>query len=195
VTLPVLYILRHGETANNVERRISGQRDTPLTERGRQQAAANGALLASLVPDFSAVDFVASPLGRARETMRLVRSAAGLDPEGFLTDERLMEANFGDWTGLLVEKMFHQRAQDGRYERDPWNFRMPNGESRADVHARVLSFLGGLRRNTVIVAHAGSVVMLRGIRLGLSRDEIMKLEARNAGIVVVTAGGEQAHGT
>jgi probable phosphoglycerate mutase len=193
-SLPTLYLLRHGETENNVERRISGQRDSPLTDKGRQQARANGVLLRSMVQDLTGLDFVSSTLGRARETMRLVRSAAGADPDAFTTDERLVEVNFGDWTGLPVDEMFRQRALNAAFERDPWHFRVPNGESRADVHARIASFLGTLRRNTVIVGHAGSVVMIRGIRTGLTRGEIMSLQPRNAGIVVIDGAREMAFG-
>ena len=193
--LPTLYLLRHGETENNVERVITSQSDSALTDKGRRQASDNGKLLASLVPDLAAVDFIASPLGRAADTMRLARQAAGLPPEPFRTDERLMEANFGDWTGLKIDEMFAQRARDGSYAQDPWNFRMPNGESRADVYARVANFLADLKRDAVIVGHAGSVVMLRGIRLGMSREAVINLEARNAGIVRLWGACETAFGT
>jgi probable phosphoglycerate mutase len=195
VALPTLYLLRHGETENNVEGRITGQRDSSLTAKGREQAATNGRLLRTIVQDLGIVDFVSSPLGRAQDTMRIARSAAGLDPDAFETDARLVEANFGDWTGLIKDEMFRQRTKDATYDLDPWHFRMPNGESRADVHARVASFLGTLRRGTVIVGHAGSVVMVRGIRLSLSRDAIMRLEPRNAGIVVIEGDRETAFGT
>lgn len=193
--LPILYVLRHGETENNVERRITSQHDSALTGKGRAQAAENGRLLRSLVPDLTALHFVSSTLGRACETMRIARTAAGLDPDGFATDARLIEANFGDWTGLTVEEMLERRAREAAFDRDPWHFRMPNGESRADVHERVAGFMSSIRRDTVVVGHAGSVVMIRGIRLGLSRDEIMRLEPRNAGIVVIEGNRERGVGS
>ena len=64
-----LYLLRHGETAWNLERRLQGSKDSPLTTRGREQAAAMGrALAAELACEPGPTIFLRSPLGRTRET-------------------------------------------------------------------------------------------------------------------------------
>src|ERR1044071_3224224 len=101
---PLLYFVRHGETDWNRERRLQGQHDIPLNTLGRTQAQRCGALLKELlsksgtpVADY---DYVSSPLGRARETMELMRTAMGLDPAAYRTDARLMEMSFGRWEGF-----------------------------------------------------------------------------------------------
>jgi probable phosphoglycerate mutase len=74
---PTIYYMRHGETAWNAEGRLQGTLDIPLTDRGRAQASHAGHVLADLLKrdgrDKASLPFVASPLGRARSTMELVR--------------------------------------------------------------------------------------------------------------------------
>src|SRR6478752_5939874 len=93
------YILRHGQTDWNAEWRLQGQQDIPLNDLGRRQAQENGLRLKALARSFDGYDFVASPLGRARETMELARAAAGLPPDAYRIEDRLKEICFGDWEG------------------------------------------------------------------------------------------------
>ena len=94
-----LYMLRHGETAWNAERRLQGQLDIPLNELGRRQSAECGTTLHKLLAahrrtpaDFN---FISSPLSRARETMEIMRDGLGLPREGYAVDARLAELSFG----------------------------------------------------------------------------------------------------
>ena len=74
-----LYFVRHGETDWNLAQRYQGQRDIPLNATGRAQAARNGRALAQMLGHrAAALDYVASPLGRARETMEIMRREMGL---------------------------------------------------------------------------------------------------------------------
>ncbi len=82
---PLVYFVRHGQTAWNEEGRLQGQAETDITEKGRAQADRNGRRLAELIADPSAFDFVASPMRRTRETLQRVRAAMGLDPAAYRT--------------------------------------------------------------------------------------------------------------
>ncbi len=97
-----IYFIRHGETDWNAEARYQGQADVPMNETGRAQAKRNGETLRQLLPGIAQADFVASPLARARETMRIVRETLGLEPDDFQIDDRLKEAHYGDWQGTLL---------------------------------------------------------------------------------------------
>ncbi|MBS0410216.1 MAG: histidine phosphatase family protein, partial [Proteobacteria bacterium] len=67
----MIYLIRHGQTEFNRERRYQGRCDSPLTEVGRRQAHAVGVRLSELgVTDFR---LVSSPLGRTLETAAIVR--------------------------------------------------------------------------------------------------------------------------
>src|ERR1700730_17081630 len=95
--LPILVFIRHGETDWNAEGRLQGQRDIPLNDTGRAQARRNGTAIKAAMPEAVGFDFVASPLSRSRETMEIVRTAMGLAPESYATDDRLKELTVGAW--------------------------------------------------------------------------------------------------
>jgi broad specificity phosphatase PhoE len=78
----VILLARHGETADNKDRRFQGQKDVPLNDTGREQARAIAEELARETIDA----IYTSDLARARETAELIARAAGLTPEA---DERL----------------------------------------------------------------------------------------------------------
>lgn len=172
---PLIYCSRHGQTDWNAEARLQGQRDIPLNETGRAQASANGETLARLIADPSAFDFVASPLGRACETMERIRDAMGLDPMAYRTDARLKEMSFGDWEGHTFGEMEAAAGIDlmAVRERDKWNFRPPGeaAESYADLSERVREWLLEVREPTVAVIHGGVVRSLFRIVGDISEDE------------------------
>ena len=116
-----LYFIRHGETDWNAEARLQGQQDVPLNEFGRVQAAEAGERLRRAVPHYPDVDYVASPLLRARETMERLRAAIGLEPPSYRVDERLKELSFGDWEGLTWRELRRRDpAIAARRQRDKW---------------------------------------------------------------------------
>src|SRR5689334_11192739 len=99
-----LFFIRHGETDWNVERRLQGHQDIPLNQRGIWQAGESGRrLLKMLGPkgiSAPGLKFVASPLDRTVNTMRLARTAMGLPRDGYDLEPRLKELTFGEWEGL-----------------------------------------------------------------------------------------------
>jgi len=157
-TLPRFYMIRHGETEWNRERRYQGKADIPLNDTGRAQAAGNGRYLASLPIDWKDWSFVASPLSRAVETTRIIRTELGLDPDEFRTDERLMEVSFGEWERKLHSELLQEypEAMAAR-DRSKWDHVPPGGESYAQAVNRVRDFFDGLDTQTVIVCHGGII--------------------------------------
>ena len=95
-----LYFARHGETEANAAHRFSGKKDTKLTPRGREQARNVGLALRRDVPGFAALDYVSSPLARARTTMEIVRGVLGLDPTAYRLEPRIQEIDLGLWDQL-----------------------------------------------------------------------------------------------
>ena len=74
-----LYLMRHGQTEFNVAKRVQGRCDSPLTELGRDQARAAGRWLAERGVVFDRM--LASPLGRARVTLDVVRHELSVPAE------------------------------------------------------------------------------------------------------------------
>jgi probable phosphoglycerate mutase len=168
---PTLYFVRHGETDWNREKRLQGQHDIPLNALGRVQAARCGELLRGLLErgghalgDYA---YLSSPLGRARETMELIRAAIGLDPTAYRTDARLMEMSFGRWEGFtFAELQAREAAALAARERDRWRFVIPGGESYALLQARVSNWYDSLEHDTVVSAHGGVCrVLMAHLRL------------------------------
>jgi probable phosphoglycerate mutase len=194
--MPVLYLVRHGETDWNVEQRLQGHIDTGLNARGRQQAAHCGDLLHDLFErdqrQAQDLAYVSSPLNRARETMERMRATLGLDPHGYGTDDRLREVSYGQWEGLTLPEI--QAREPGvlmRREQDKWDFRPPDGESYRDLTRRVSGWHASVTRDTVVAAHGGVARALMAY-LGLMPDE----EATHAdvvhGVVYVFSAGTMA---
>src|SRR5688500_8103196 len=91
-------VVRHGETQYNVEQRIQGQGDSPLTEAGRAQARAIAERLAREPFDL----LVASDLGRAMDTARAIAERCG---HKVVPDARLRERGFGVGEGLTYAEI------------------------------------------------------------------------------------------
>jgi broad specificity phosphatase PhoE len=173
-----LYFIRHGETDWNKIQRYQGQTDIPLNDTGRGQAARNGRVLGELLgARKTAVDFVSSPLERTRETMEIVRASMGLPARPFQIDDRLKEQNFGHWEGLIWGEL-PKLDPEGFAARkaDTWNWLPRGGENYEMVRVRVLAWLGGVSRDTVVVSHGNISRSVRGILLGLDMAVIPKLE-------------------
>lgn len=184
-----LYIVRHGETEWNACARYQGQEDIPLNEKGRAQARRNGEALRGRLAhtaDLAFLDFVASPLSRAQETMRLLRAAMGLPPSGFETDPLLREIHYGHWQGRLASDLprFDPEGLAGR-EKDPFHWRPKGGETYAELMARTCLWLAGVRRDTVAVTHGGVMRTLRGRLLGLAPEAIPRLEVPQDRVLVL----------
>lgn len=157
ITLPHrLILIRHGETDWNREGRLQGGQDIPLNDLGRKQATEAAGRLRTLAPDFATLDYIGSPMHRARETMDILRAELDLAPGAYRLDDRLKELTFGSWEGFTwrdIRKAEREQAQ--LRERDKWSFVPPGGESYGMLAQRVRPLLEELTRETVIVSHGG----------------------------------------
>jgi ribonuclease H / adenosylcobalamin/alpha-ribazole phosphatase len=152
-------LLRHGQTPLSVERRFAGRADIPLTETGRQQAAAAAARLSAR----GGIDvIVSSPLSRARRTAEAVAESTGAP---LIVDDDLVEADFGKWEGLS----FAEAAQQSPDAMTAWlgnaDVAPPGGESFAAAAHRVLGALDRLlaaypERTLVLVSHVTPIKTL-----------------------------------
>ena len=168
---PTIYYIRHGETSWNAEGRLQGAQDTSLNELGRQQAAHAGGILAGLfaqeVRNASSLAFVASPLGRARSTMELVRGALKLPPHDYTIDDRLREIGYGEWEGSTLAQMQARNPKVfARRQVEKWTVAPPGGETYAAVQIRMRDWYDQLVVDTVAVAHGGTARALM-VTLGI----------------------------
>jgi broad specificity phosphatase PhoE len=185
-----IYFVRHGETDWNLAQRYQGQRDIPLNATGRAQAARNGRTLAlTLGREVGALDYVSSPLVRARETMEIMRREIGLPPDGYRTDARLREIDYGDWEGELWGELSVKDPQGfAAREADRWGWQPRGGESYRALSERVAGWLGEIERDVVVAAHGGVMRVLCGLCGGLEPAEIFRLDVPQDKVLVIEAG-------
>jgi broad specificity phosphatase PhoE len=158
---PTIYYIRHGETEWNALGRLQGTRDIPLNALGQVQATQAGNILGELLAhdghDRAGIPYVASPLGRARATMELVRETLSLPAEGYALDDRLREIGYGKWEGSTLPEM---EAADpvfyARRQTEKWTLAPEGGETYADVERRVRVWYDTVITDTVAVAHGGT---------------------------------------
>ena len=173
--MPIIYYIRHGETEWNALGRLQGVRDIPLNELGRQQSIDAGHILSDLLMrdgrNETSLTFVASPLGRARQTMEFVRGVLKLPPSGYAIDDRLREIGYGEWEGSTLAEM---QAKDpdlfAQRQAEKWTVAPPGGETYVSVQARMTDWYRGLTADVVAVAHGGTARALM-VELGFETSE------------------------
>src|SRR5437763_14268259 len=199
MAVPTIYYIRHGETEWNAEGKLQGTRDIPLNDLGRKQAAKAGAILDGLFErdgrSEASMEFVASPLCRARATMELVRGALRLPPEDYSIDDRLREIGYGDWEGSTLAQM---QARDpevfARRQVDKWTVSPPGGETYASVQIRARDWYDQVLVDTVAVAHGGTARALM-VALGIETSaSAADLTIEQGAVYVFRDGGLTKYG-
>jgi broad specificity phosphatase PhoE len=149
-----LFVVRHGETEANVQRRYMGQDDSPLTPTGRQQVRAASERLGSTRID----EIYASDLLRAARTAEAIATAAGLSIQ---FDKRLRERDSGILQGLVDEeaRSLHPEVFRELDALEP-DYAIPGGESANQVRRRVADFARDVlnrhpAKNVLAVTHGG----------------------------------------
>ncbi|MEP9378577.1 histidine phosphatase family protein [Aquabacter sp. CN5-332] len=184
-----LFLVRHGETDWNIAGRLQGRRDITLNSLGRAQAAQVGRVLNQVTGDVRTLTYVSSPLSRAVETMRILRTALDLPASEFAQDHDLAELSFGRWEGhtwpeLRQRYSTHVRARD----LDPWGFVPPDGESYATLSERAVAAVDRIPGDAVVVTHGGVIRALLHAKAGMPQSEATIVPVRQ-GAVYVLAGG------
>lgn len=156
-----IFLVRHGETAENLQMRYLGVRDEPLTSNGRRQARQAATALSKLPIRL----VVSSPLRRAADTAAQIQKACGVE---LRLDSRLAEGSFGRWEGLTREEVLKLGSQDTEmltlWESDP-ACAPPGGESIQTVQKRIVGLAEELRNefsgsSVVLVSHVGPIKAL-----------------------------------
>ena len=157
-----LFLVRHGETDWNIERRLQGQVDIQLNEFGRKLAVKTGMELSNISFD---VCFT-SPLKRAKETAELILDGKAVP---IIDDERIIEMAFADWEGKHCSKERWEVPDSfQKFFDDPANFEpAPEGESFEQVKERTGRFLEWLyvqkeyeSSNVLITTHGAALAGL-----------------------------------
>ena len=168
-----VYLVRHGETQWNAERRIQGQSDSPLTAKGEQQAMQ----VATRAKELGITHIISSDLGRTRRTAEIIAQACGCD---IIFDSRLRELNMG-----VLEKRHIDSLTE---EEENWRRQLVNeGESMQELSDRVNAALESCRdlpqgSRPLLVSHGIALGCLVSTILGLPAWAERRLRLRNCSI-------------
>ena len=176
------YFVRHGESEGNAARVFTGQTDSPLTERGRQQAEAVADELASVKFD----RIVSSDLSRTRDTADVIAKRHGMRVE---VVPELREIDVGDQTG----KTFDETRGLPNWNDDGFVV-WPGGETLDQVVARTLAAIERLTRENpgktiLVVGHGGVNRILLSHFLGIL-PKLDRSPATNTNVSVVHTDGK-----
>ena len=166
-----LYLIRHGQTDWNIERRWQGQSDIPLNATGRQQAARLATELVTF--NFSAI--YSSDLSRAYETALALSQVNRLPIQ---REPRLREIHQGEWQGLReidIQARYGNAFQERKQQ--PLHIAPPGGETVVQVRDRVVSAV-----NDICIMHPDERVALvsHGFALALIQVHFSQMPIETA---------------
>jgi 2,3-bisphosphoglycerate-dependent phosphoglycerate mutase len=171
-------MMRHGESAYNLENRFTGLVDVPLSKRGIEEGEAAAVKLKPYKIDVA----YTSKLKRAIDTLRIILNArTNAVPE--FENAALNERNYGDLQGLNKAEVAKQYGdKQALIWRRSYNTAPPGGESLKDTAGRVVPYFKTVisqdlkkGRNVLIVAHGNSLRALFKELDTISDDDIAHL--------------------
>lgn len=170
-----IYFARHGETVWNVENKICGMTDSPLTERGRQQARELGQKVKASGAHIDEILY--SPLSRAADTARAVADITGLPAR---CEPRLREQCFGKYEGTP------RNGAEFRLSKTHFADRYDGGESMMQLAQRIYNLLDELRQSDktyLLVAHNGIARVVESYFHDMTNEEYAAAGIQNCQMV------------
>ncbi|MBV9615337.1 MAG: histidine phosphatase family protein, partial [Ktedonobacteraceae bacterium] len=185
-----LIVVRHGETLYNMQDRLTGQSDIPLSPPGERQAVSVGTYLANEKLDC----IVSSDLQRARATALAIATHHELPVE---EDPDIREIAFGSWEGMLLSEIATAEPELlALWRINSSSFAPPGGETPAQLHTRVARALDRWYArypdgNIVWVTHGGLLGVLTCHLLAIDINHRRQFHFDNASVSEFLYGGER----
>ncbi|MCP4672592.1 MAG: histidine phosphatase family protein, partial [Desulfobacula sp.] len=147
-----IFLVRHGQTEWNLQNRLQGHKNSPLTIKGREQALKAKKALR----EYEIHRAYVSPLQRARETSNIILGDRQIKT---IQKNNLKEMNLGPWEGKTREEI--KKSHPDKYYQfwnNPDKFYLPQAETYQQLQNRVVMelndiFLKGINKNTLVVSH------------------------------------------
>jgi broad specificity phosphatase PhoE len=181
----LIYMIRHGRTDWNDQRRIMGREQVPLNDKGREMVEAVAGQLAA--EGITAI--YSGTLARTKETARILAAAW---KARIIDDPRLDESAYERWVGKKYTELKGDRDFE-LYGTVPTESRFSEGEGMADIQERVLAVIdriAGEKRGikTALVSHADVIKPVITHYLGMDLDAMHRLAVANASVTVLDLG-------
>lgn len=170
-----MYFVRHGQTVWNVENKICGATDSPLTEAGIEMAKEVGA---KIVAEGIHIDeIIYSPLSRARDTAMEISKATGVPAR---MEVRLIEQDFGKWEGTA------RNGEDFKAAKRVFATHNEGGESMLHLCQRIYNLLDEIKEQEdkvyLLVAHNGIARAVQSYFVDMTNEEFAAYGIKNCEI-------------
>jgi alpha-ribazole phosphatase len=177
-----IYLVRHGITNSNKEKRYVGWGDAELSSQGFQQAE----MVAERFSAHSISGLYSSDLQRAVKTAEAIGKSHDLTPT---KSPLLREMNFGKWEGLTHNEIVASYDQDVNiWINNPFQNAPTEGESLLEVFERAQRFIEELSsrhlkgEEVIVVSHGGPIRSILHHYLGLGIEQLWELRVDNASV-------------
>jgi len=187
-----LYLIRHGQTGSNQQRRYMGRSEEGLANEGRWQARQ----LAHRLCDLELSALYCSPLRRAKETAEIVGQPHALVPE---VEPGLNELDLERWEGLTAAEIEERDPEAWRiWCEDPARMALPGLEPFSEIQLRVRKVLRRLREAhsdsaVAAVTHDGIVRIAVLEELGVGLDHYRAIAVDNTGLTILDMAAERTY--
>lgn len=177
----MIFLLRHGETSWNKEKRRQGKKDSKLTQRGIDQAYKIGYYLKKF--NFSEYIIYSSPLGRTKQTSEIIASILNISNNKINYINNLKEMSFGEIEGKTEEEIKNNFSEVmKKREKDKWFFQDNGFESYDSIYKRAKSFLKSYELNNksiIIITHETFIKAFLCAYYGYSKEQIFQINHPN----------------
>ncbi|MBO8168299.1 MAG: alpha-ribazole phosphatase [Thermoanaerobacteraceae bacterium] len=180
-----LYLIRHGQTLWNQDKKYQGHQDVPLSQSGKQQARALARWLRPV--ELDAV--YASDLSRALDTAKEIARERGIKVQ---VDKRFREINFGHWEGRTfneIKKIYPDLV--AQWIADPSQVQLPGGEDFVTVKKRSYKAVQEIVEEhnysgrVAVVSHGATIRTILCSVLDLPLKAMWQMEQGNTAVNII----------
>ncbi|HEQ3534827.1 TPA: histidine phosphatase family protein [Vibrio parahaemolyticus] len=182
-----IFVLRHGETEFNADKKLQGHCNSSLTSKGCDQARRVGTMLKQYVEN-RPFRVYSSTLGRALQTSQIVCEELNYSYENLNKEPRLKEFSLGEWEQRAIPSLVQEIPN--LLAQNDWYLQAPNCETYESVRERLSSWLSDVAHDEdiVVVSHGLTGIVLRGLLLGMDYTQVWQQDLPQDAFFIIEDG-------
>ncbi|AGQ98494.1 histidine phosphatase family protein [Vibrio parahaemolyticus] len=182
-----IFVLRHGETEFNADKKLQGHCNSSLTSKGSDQARRVGTTLKQYVEN-RPFRVYSSTLGRALQTSQIVCEELNYPYENLNKEPRLKEFSLGEWEQRTIPSL--EQEIPNLLAQNDWYLQAPNCETYESVRERLSSWLSDVAHDEdiVVVSHGLTGIVLRGLLLGMDYTQVWQQDLPQDAFFIIEDG-------
>ncbi|EPA0958524.1 histidine phosphatase family protein [Vibrio parahaemolyticus] len=182
-----IFVLRHGETEFNADKKLQGHCNSSLTSKGCDQARRVGTTLKQYVEN-RPFRVYSSTLGRALQTSKIVCEELNYSYENLNKEPRLKEFSLGEWEQRTIPSL--EQEIPNLLAQNDWYLQAPNCETYESVRERLSSWLSDVAHDEdiVVVSHGLTGIVLRGLLLGMDYTQVWQQDLPQDAFFIIEDG-------